>query len=136
MNDVARALALDERLRRDFIPATLPASKGSMVARFSRGRAGDARCAARAVATVRVRLDRAAGVWISVAIADTSDGFYSWRGRLADREFAETETTAWCLFARQFSELALRRRSGSSEWIDTKPRSFDTDTCDVLEEPL
>ena len=66
-----------------------------------------------------------------MAVADTSDGFYS-VGVCSQkrREFAETERDAWCLFARQFSELALRRRYGSAEWIDTKLRSFDTDIRD------
>ena len=81
-----------------------------------------------------MRLCAGAGVWIHVAIADTSDGFYSNRGRLnasrVDGDSEETETAARCLFARQLSELALRRRDGSAEWIDTKPRSFDTDTRD------
>lgn len=62
-----------------------------------------------------------------MAVADTSDGFYSIR---AARNSEEPERTARCLFARQFSELALRRRAGTGEWIDTKLRSFDTDTQD------
>jgi hypothetical protein len=85
-------------------------------------------------ADVCVRLVATAGVWICVAVADTSDGFYSiHRSPFASpsgRDSDETERSAWCLFARQFSELALRRRYGSAEWIDTKPRSFDTDTRD------
>jgi hypothetical protein len=73
-----------------------------------------------------------------VAVADTSDGFYSSRGgfvaSLAGRDSDETDRRAWCLFARQFSELALRDPDRGTEWIDTKPRSFDTDTRDPFEE--
>ncbi len=72
-----------------------------------------------------------------MALADTSDAFYSNRfcsRRVRDSD--ETDRAAWCLFARQFSELALRTRYVGSEWIDTKLRSFDTDIRDVLEEHL
>ena len=77
-----------------------------------------------------------------MAVADTTDGFYSSRrsfiASLAGCDSDETERAGWCLFARQFSELALGTRygraDGRAEWIDTKPRSFDTDTRDPFEE--
>ncbi len=62
-----------------------------------------------------------------VAVADTSDGFYSVIHTRAARRPGR-------LFARQFGRLAADDHEGGAEWIDTKPRSFDTDTWDRIEE--
>ena len=63
-----------------------------------------------------------------MAIADTSDGFYSLRSSFADDEIGETKFATRRLIARWFRESVLLKRYDGAEWIDTKLRSFDTDT--------
>ncbi len=62
-----------------------------------------------------------------MALADTSDGFYSIRNR---RVIDETDPQGRCQFARKFSELALQKAYSDEEWIVTKQRSFDTEIRD------
>ena len=62
-----------------------------------------------------------------MALADTSDGFYSIRNR---RVIDETDRQPRCPFARKFSELALQNADIGEEWIVTKQRSFDTEIRD------
>jgi len=81
-----------------------------------------------------VRLAPPGRVWIFVALADTSDGFYSVRSlqisSREDRDSEETDRAFPVSVPVEFSAFALRRRDAVTEWIDTKPRSFDTDTRD------